>query len=89
MNRRQICSLAAGKAAQPGLNQNELKSVSILIPSADKIQEFTDRVSPLMRMVSSNSVQNNKLVQLRDTLLPKLMRGEIDVSKVDISKQSS
>ena len=82
--KNQIFSLASSKAAQPGLNQKELFSVKAKIPSKKLIYEFEKIVEPLMNMISENSLESNKLKQLRDTLLPKLMSGELDVSNLDI-----
>lgn len=42
-----------------------------------------------MHKIAANSLENVKLAQLRDALLPKLMSGEIDVSNVDISALTS
>lgn len=81
-NRQKIHTLACGKAAQPGLNQNELKSVPIKIPNMEDIINFDITVTPIMKQIANNAKEKQKLAQLRDTLLPKLMSGEIDVSKV-------
>lgn len=83
-NRQKIHTLACGKAAQPGLNQNELKSVPIKIPNMEDIINFDITVTPIMKQIANNAKEKQKLAQLRDTLLPKLMSGEIDVSKVEI-----
>ena len=76
--------LACGKAAQPGLNQTELKSVDIKLANKDQIIEFENKVSPIMEKIALNSLMNKKLSQLRDTLLPKLMNGEIDLDNIEI-----
>ena len=41
-------------------------------------------ISPLMRQKDALEIENKKLAELRDTLLPKLMSGELDVSDLDI-----
>ena len=46
---------------------------------------FDIKVTPIMKQIANNAKENQKLAQLRDTILPKLMSGEIDVSNVDIS----
>lgn len=78
-NRAAIHSLASSKAAQPGLNQEELKSINIKIPSSAEMINFKKVVSPMMNMISYNAVENQKLIQIRDTVLPKLMSGELEV----------
>ncbi len=82
--RQKIHSLACGKAAQPGLNQQELLSVEVKIPSVEEIIRFESLVEPIMHQVALNALENKKLCNLRDISLPKLISGEIDVSKVDV-----
>ena len=77
-------ALASSKAAQPGLNQKEVMDIEINLPTEDILISFEDTVSPLMHLVASNANENKHLVELRDSLLPKLMSGEIDVSDIDI-----
>ena len=79
-----IEALAGGKSAQPGLNQQELKTVDIKLPSEDKLMSFENTVKPLMSLIALNALENRELVDLRDSLLPKLMSGELDVSNIDI-----
>lgn len=57
-----------------------------LIPCADseKMQSITETIKDIYEMVSANYQENQRLAALRDTLLPKLMNGEIDISKVQI-----
>lgn len=82
--RKQVHTLASSKAAQPGLNQNELKSVSICVPDKITLNNFEIQVAPLMHTIAINALQNKRLSEIRDTLLPKLMSGEIDVDNVEI-----
>ena len=83
-NKRYLHTLASSKAAQPGLNQTELLGLPIYLPRQDIIQNFTQTISPMMHMIARNAKENQKLSLLRDTLLPKLMSGEINVDNVDI-----
>lgn len=83
-NRDYIYTLASSKAAQPGLNQTELLSVDIAMPVETSLIEFEKNVSEMMNMIASNAKENRKLTLLRDSLLPKLMSGEIDVSELDV-----
>lgn len=50
----------------------------------EELSEFGAVAEPLFKQITENSLQNRNLSALRDTLLPKLMNGEIDVSKVKI-----
>lgn len=53
-------------------------------PSITDIRDFEENVTPLYNSILNNCNENRRLVALRDTLLPKLMSGELDVSAVDI-----
>ena len=81
---KKIHALACGKAAQPGLNQKELMCVTSFLPDEEVIQKFEAIVSPLMHTIAINALENKKLAEIRDALLPRLMSGEIDVSNVKI-----
>lgn len=61
-----------------------LESEIINIPSLPKIKEFDTICQTIYHKIYSNGNETEKLTQLRDTLLPKLMSGEIDVSQVEI-----
>ena len=52
--------------------------------SQEELSEFGTVAEPLFKQITENSLQNRNLSALRDTLLPKLMNGEIDVSAVEI-----
>jgi type I restriction enzyme, S subunit len=80
----QISSMARSKAAQPGLNQTELKSTIVNIPNKEIIEYFEEKVKPLVNKIVQNSIENRTLTELRDTLLTKLMNGEIDLDKIEI-----
>ena len=73
-----------GKAAVPGINQQDVNAIWCFEPSNEKVQKFCKWVQPLFTTILSNCANNMKLASLRDTLLPKLMNGEIDVSEVKI-----
>lgn len=81
---KKIYALACGKAAQPGLNQPELLSVSIKLPAEEILEKFEKQVDPLMHQVALLALESKRLAELRDSLLPKLMSGEIDVSFIVI-----
>lgn len=73
-----------GKAAIPGINQNDVNSIWIYDPSHPKVQEYCEWIQPLFTSILRNCGQNLKLVQLRDALIPKLMSGELDVSEIEL-----
>lgn len=73
-----------GKAAVPGINQQNVNDIWIFSPDNPKVKEFGEWVQPSFTAILKNCAQNVKLAELRDALLPKLMSGEIDVSTLDI-----
>ena len=66
-------------AAQPGLNSTQVKSLPILIPKNYLIRKFDNISQPLISSLFSNCKKIQSLTKTRDTLLPKLMSGEIRV----------
>ena len=66
-------------AAQPGINQESLKSLKLIWPSEDKIEEFNKEVEASVKLIFVLAKQNTKLREARDILLPKLMNGQIEV----------
>ena len=62
---------------------NGLGDMDIIIPSDDILLEFHKLVFPIIEKIRDSYLEINKLSKLRDILLPKLMSGEIDVSKIN------
>lgn len=67
------------------VNSKIIKAMLFVVPTDDEINKFHTIVKPIFNQIKLNQMENSNLIQLRDTLLPKLMSGEIDVSNVDIS----
>ena len=66
------------------INRNSLNDMPILIPSDDILDEFERIVAPMDLTIRNNYDENCRLQDIRDTLLPRLMSGELDVSDIDI-----
>lgn len=66
------------------INQQELKRIEVVIPEQSLINEFEKIVNPMDEIILNNHLENKKLGEIRDALLPRLMSGEIDVSNVKI-----
>jgi len=71
-------------STQPLITQTDLKNVSIVLPPKTVLLEFEELAGSLMAMYEANRKENNRLAVLRDSLLPKLMSGELDVSDIDL-----
>ena len=77
--------LAADKATTMGhIKREELDKAEVVIPSFDMYNELDKILQPMIERIIENRVENRKLASLRDTLLPKLMSGEIEVDSIQI-----
>lgn len=75
-------SYATG-SAQPQITIDNIKNVPIPYPNYDEISELCLTLRSISSLHYENVIENNKLANLRDTLLPHLMSGELDVSGID------
>lgn len=66
------------------LNKTQFGKIQVMIPSKRVLQDFDSLCRPLFDTILSNQKENISLSELRDTLLPKLMSGELDVSNLDL-----
>lgn len=66
-------------AVQPKINQKNMNSIKVVIPPKDILYKFNKTISGLFGLIRENTDQNRILINIRDTLLPKLMSGEIRV----------
>ena len=73
-----------GSTGQTELPRDRVKALELLLPDEDTLIKFNGLVIPMTDIVVSNQKENARLSQLRDTLLPKLMSGEFDVSTIEI-----
>lgn len=77
-------AVAADKATTMGhIKRDELAKAEVLIPNKKDYDRIGALLQPIYEMIISNRIENKKLAATRDTLLPKLMNGEIDISEVD------
>ena len=74
----------ANSGVQVNLSSTEIKASEFVLPSEDVNRSFSELVTPMFEQIIHLDIVNQKLAQLRDTLLPRLMSGEIDVSNVQI-----
>lgn len=80
---KDLASMNAGSAV-PSMTTDILNAMEVVIPSASALEEFESLVAPMYEAMEANDVQSKALSQMRDTLLPKLMSGEIDVSDIQL-----
>lgn len=68
----------------PRGDKQQIMMYPICIPDNECLDKFNKIVSNMLEIVNANRIENQALIALRDTLLPKLMSGEIDVSKLEL-----
>ena len=80
----QFILIAKDKATTMGhIKRQHLEESLVLIPDEETYNNLTNLFKPLFEYLTKNKIEIKKLQSLRDTLLPKLMSGEIDVSKIN------
>ena len=68
----------------PRGDKQQIMTYPVVLPSEEELAGFNTIASPLLEQIYSNRAENKRLSILRDTLLPKLMSGEIDVSAIQL-----
>ncbi|WP_206670726.1 restriction endonuclease subunit S [Finegoldia magna] len=66
------------------VNSKIIKAMPFVIPTDEELYEFHAIAGPIFAMIKENQLQTGNLSKLRDSLLPKLMSGELDVSDIDL-----
>lgn len=78
-----IKSIVTG-AVQQKVSQQNLKKVPAIIPNKEALNAFDDLIQPIFAQIRNLKDENTRLADLRDTLLPRLMSGELNVSDIEI-----
>lgn len=66
------------------VNSKIIKGMPFVVPTDDESKEFHKLTAPMFAKIKANQIEIDNLSELRDTLLPKLMSGEINVSNIDL-----
>lgn len=80
---KDLASMNAGSAV-PSMTTKILNAIPLQIPDDQTLSTFEAQVSPFYQTASYNNKESENLAAIRDSLLPKLMSGEIDVSDIDL-----
>lgn len=80
---KDLASLNAGSAV-PSMTTNILNAIQLYIPDEKTLDKFENIVSPMYSAMQENTKESKILANTRDTLLPRLMSGELNVSDLDI-----
>lgn len=73
-----VASLAIGGVRQ-SLSYDDLSSIEVIIPSENAVEEFNNLYNQMKKTIKANKLESSRLSLLRDTLLPRLMSGELEV----------
>ena len=77
--------MAKDRATTMGhIKRSALQDSEVFIPRHDEMQILTTRMQPLVNELINLKVESRKLAEYRDALLPRLMSGEIDVSRIEL-----
>ena len=88
VKRLDLASMNSGSAV-PSMTTSILNALSLPVPPRDSLLSFNAKLQSMYDAVRANNLENRRLESLRDSLLPKLMTGEIDVSKIDLTQLNS
>lgn len=80
---KDLASLNAGSAV-PSMTTNILNAMPLCVPDDKTLSSFEETVTPMYSQMQENEKQSANLANIRDTLLPRLMSGELEVSDIDL-----
>lgn len=80
-----MCSHVTGSTgSRQRTTPSDTLAFELILPTAEEIAEYQGIVSPIFEQIKCNAIENDELKRLRDSLLPKLMSGEIDASGIQL-----
>lgn len=77
-------SLGSTSSIGTAVNSKTIKAMDFVVPDENELDEFYKIANPMFEQIKKNQFENQYLTEMRDSLLPKLMSGELDVSELDI-----
>ena len=81
----EIENMAVGSTGQTELPRERVKAMSIILPDDNTLSKFNGLIEPLALSMYRSLEENQRLAELRDSLLPRLMSGEMNVDNVTIN----
>lgn len=79
-------SLGSTSSIATAVNSKSIKSIPFICPESDVLSKFKDVIVSLFGRINDLTFENKNLVDLRDTLLPKLISGELEIAEVMTEK---
>ena len=83
LRKKNIEPLITG-AVQPKINQVNMNKIKIMIGTDKVNKRFEEEIKVIVAKIKANLIENETLTQLRETLLPKLINGEIELDNIEI-----
>ena len=80
---KDLASLNAGSAV-PSMTTDILNAMELYVPDTETLKRFESVVGPVYRAIQHNTAESKKLAAVRDSLIPRLMSGELDVSNLEL-----
>lgn len=80
----EIEALHTGSTGQTELPRERVKTIEIMLPDDNTLMKYNDVISPMTQLIVANREEIERLSLIRDSLIPKLMSGELDVSDHDL-----
>ena len=77
-------TMGSSSSIATAVNSKIIKGMPFVVPTDNELKEFHDLAAPMFANIKANQIETDNLVALRDTLLPKLMSGELDVLDIDL-----
>jgi type I restriction enzyme S subunit len=74
--------MATGGSTMPIINKSAFENIKIIMPKKTVLTNFNNLFIEINIQLETNILENQELTNLRDTLLPKLISGELEVSEV-------
>ena len=81
---QQYIEMCLAGSTQKYISLGELRKMPIPNPEDKTLERFNEIVSPIYQTIILNTQENNAFAELRDSLLPKLISGDLDISEIDI-----
>jgi type I restriction enzyme S subunit len=75
-------SLGSTSSIATAVNSKSIKSLPFINPSKEVLSKFNEVIVPLFSRIHNLTFENKELVDLRDTLLPKLISGELEINEI-------
>ena len=66
------------------VNSRIVKAMPFSVPTDEALERFHGSANPMFSQIRTNLAENRRLVDIRDSFLPRLMSGELDVSQIDL-----